>query len=264
MTVLEVILCGVLGLFAGTVGGLAGIGGSLIILPGLALLLGYRDPAQSEQHMYMAAAMWINILVAVPAALRHRQAGQSRWDLVKVILPAMLIGMVVGVLLSNKVEGLRLRQGLAVFIAIYCLLNIWRALKPVREETRPKERIDKARLSFCGSSTGLISGLLGIGGGSVLIPQLQLMCKVRLKHAVATSLTVMPATAVVGASIKTGTLHTHDQPVYGALILIAAIGPMAILGGRLGAGLMHHLPLRVVRVIIAVVLLAAAVRMAGL
>jgi len=74
----------------------------------------------------------------------------------------------------------------------------------------------------------------------------------------------MPATAVVGASIKTGTLHTHDQSVYGALILIAAIGPMAILGGRLGAGLMHHLPLRVVRVIIAVVLLAAAVRMAGL
>ncbi len=54
-----------IGLVAGLVGGLAGIGGSIIMLPALGLFLGYKTPARTEHHLYMASAMTVNILVAL-------------------------------------------------------------------------------------------------------------------------------------------------------------------------------------------------------
>ncbi|MCA9299660.1 MAG: hypothetical protein KDA28_11370, partial [Phycisphaerales bacterium] len=60
MTLQEVLISGVIGLIAGVLGGMAGIGGSLIMLPGLGLLLGYEP--HERQHLYMAAAMCVNLL----------------------------------------------------------------------------------------------------------------------------------------------------------------------------------------------------------
>ena len=83
-----------IGLGAGLIGGLAGIGGSLIMLPALAIVLGYSDEARTEHHLYMAAAMCVNILVAVPAAYQHHRKGAVRKDLVKVLLPSVGVAIV--------------------------------------------------------------------------------------------------------------------------------------------------------------------------
>lgn len=275
MTLWEVLIAGVLGLTAGTIGGLAGIGGSLIMLPGLVLLLGYADQANpdgahAEQHLYMAAAMCVNVLVAIPAAMRHHKAGAVRWDLYPWILGAMAVGMVAGVLLGNGLEGDTLRLLLAGFIVAYALLNLWRVITNPPEQTDPgKERADHPRMCFIGGSAGFFGGLLGLGGGVVMVPLLQVMGRIRLREAIATSLTVMPITAAVGATVKVGSLGRHEvlgEPLQriDVLWLVLAMGPMAVLGGRLGASLNHALPLRGVRAIVSVVLLIAAARMAVL
>ena len=65
-----------LGLVAGMLGAMAGLGGSLFVLPGLALILGYATEAHSEQHLYTAAAMCVNFAVAVPATIAYAAAGR--------------------------------------------------------------------------------------------------------------------------------------------------------------------------------------------
>ena len=61
MTVTEVLISGLIGLAAGILGGLAGVGGSILILPALAFLFGSRPDV--VQHLYMAAAMTVNDVV---------------------------------------------------------------------------------------------------------------------------------------------------------------------------------------------------------
>lgn len=266
----EVIIAGVLGLGAGTVGGLAGIGGSLIILPGLAIIFGYADAAHTEQHLYMASAMCVNVLVAIPAALRHHKAGAVRFDLLPWIMGSMIVGIVGGVLLSNRVEGETLTYLLAAFIVAYALLNLWRVIRNRAE--RPSTigtgaKGLRGRMCVIGGAAGGFGGLLGLGGGVVMVPLLQVMGKLKLREAIATSLTVMPITAAVGASLKVISLPGHEllgEPLrrISVLWLVLAMGPAAVLGGRLGASLNHALPVRWVRAVVSVVLLIAAARMA--
>ena len=65
-----------LGLVAGGSGGLLGIGGSLVMIPGMILLFGAegRQAGQDPQHLYQAAAMIVNFFVVLPAVVRHSQA----------------------------------------------------------------------------------------------------------------------------------------------------------------------------------------------
>jgi len=263
---MELLAAAVIGLLAGTLGGLAGVGGSMIMLPGLALVLGFETEARTEQHLYMAAAMAVNMLVALPAAHRHHRAGAVRWDLYRVLVIAMGLSMVVGVVLSNAVEGLVLKQTLALFIASYCVYNIVRLRTSGRtdpSEARP-ERTGRVRLAVTGVVTGLVGGLLGLGGGVIMVPMLQMVCGVRLRSAIATSLTLMPVTALLGATLKIVTLGGHGLEASRALVLVAALGPTAMVGGHLGASLTHAMPVRLVRVVISVILFVVAVRMAGL
>lgn len=262
MTLVEVLLAMGIGLAAGVLGGLAGIGGSMVMLPGLALLLGYSDEAQTEHHLFMAAAMVVNVVVAVPAAARHARAGSVRWDLARALLLSMTLAIVAGVLLSNELRGAWLRFGLAVFIAGYCIVNLVRAFKKRREIDPNEWKRRRGAVSVSGGLSGLVAGLLGLGGGVVLVPMLQVFCKVRLRIAIATSLTVMPLTAGVGAAVKMGTLGGHGLLWVDAVMLVLAMAPGAALGGHLGAMANHRLPLFWVRVVVSVLLLIVAARLA--
>ncbi|MCB9844569.1 MAG: sulfite exporter TauE/SafE family protein [Phycisphaeraceae bacterium] len=261
MTTAQIIGVLLLGLGAGTLGGLAGIGGSLVVIPGLALLLGYHDPSHAEQHLYIAAAMSVNVVVAIPAVIRHRKAEALRWELVRVITPVMAAAIAAGVLISNLLQGDILRLLLAGFIAVYCVVTVTRLVRDRPEPDASQERTSHPRLILCGSVTGLISGTIGLGGGIILVPLLQLVSRVHLRQAVATSLTVMPITAAIGATLKLITLASHDLSAWDALGLSALMAPAAVVGGYLGASLSHALPLRAVRIVISSLLLLVAIRL---
>lgn len=232
------------------------------MLPGLSLLLG-TSPASSH-HLYMAAAMAVNMAVAIPAARKHRQAGAVRSDIVRRILPVMGVAIIAGVLLSNLVDGHYLRLGLAAFIAIYCLGTFLALALKRPDHSGQAERVTTANILLIAIIAGLLGGLLGIGGGVVMVPALQLLCRLPLRHAIGTSAGVMWLTALIGAALKLATLHTHDQSAGHALLLALLLAPGAIVGARIGASLAHSLPLPIVRAIIATILTIAAARMAGL
>lgn len=258
----QALIVALIGLAAGLLGGLAGIGGSLIMLPGLAFLLGTPDPAQ--YHVYMAAAMTVNIAVAIPSAIRHHRAGAVRLDITGFLLPAMAITILIGVLVSNQDDGNRLKVLLGAFIAAYCIMNLVKLALRHPEPSEHHERTNMPRLLTVGSLTGFIAGLLGIGGGVMMVPMLQFFCRIPLRQAIGTSSAVMCLTAVIGATLKLLTLGTHDQSAGDALILALLMAPLAIIGAWTGARLTHALPLPVVRGTISVLLLAAAAKLAGL
>lgn len=263
MTLTEIAICLVIGALAGVLGGLAGIGGSMIMLPALALFLVDPDP-DSAHHMFMAAAMVVNVVVAFPAALRHRKAGAIHYRALRVILPSMAISIVVGVLVSNMIEGLTLRKILAGFIAAYALMTIYRFFKKSLEPEVDDKGVHPVRLTIIGVATGMVAGLLGIGGGVLMVPMLQVFCKLPIKSAIGTSSAVMVLTAVVGASLKLGTLGPeHGRSVVDALIIAAALSPSAFIGARIGASLTHKLPLQAVRLVVSIALLIVAARMAA-
>jgi uncharacterized protein len=247
------------GLAAGVLGGLAGVGGSMIMLPALHWLLG--DPRASVHHMYMAAAMTVNIAVALPAAWRHNKSGAVRHDLLKPLMLATIVSVIIGVLVGNMVRGDGLRVGLAVFLLCYCAFNIWRLAVKHVETGREHERVGTGNLTFNGGLTGFIGGLLGLGGGVMLVPMLQLLCRVPLKQAIATSSAVIWLSAIVGASLKMGTLSAEGERWQDAVVLVLLLAPTAILGGVLGAALTQKLPTTWVRVAITGLLLVAAARL---
>lgn len=257
----HLILASILGLLAGTLGGIAGLGGSMIMIPGLGLLFGFTTTNRDEQHLYMAAAMIANVVVAIPATLRHRRAGSVRLDLVRILLPAMVIANIAGVLLSNLLPGKHLKYLLAAFVAVYCITNLRAALWPKPQTTDAPERSTPARTTTIGSIGGLIGGFLGVGGGVVLVPLMQLWSRVPLRQAIGTSSAAMIASALLGAILKTSTLSTHQQSAMSAGALALAMAPGAVAGAYLGASLAHRLPLRAVRVIISLALLAAVSRL---
>lgn len=262
MTPEAALISAAIGLVAGILGGLAGIGGSMVMIPGLFLVFG-DNPDHTNQHVFMAAAMVVNVVVSIPATYRHSRAGAVRMDLAKHLLPSMSATIVAGVLVSDQVNGQTLRRLLAAFIAGYCLLNAYRAVRPRPAGERPSERTHPGLLVGVGGATGFIGGLLGIGGGVLMVPALQVLARVRLREAIATSSLVMCVTAAVGSGLKLWTLEEHGRSAAEAWMLALAMSPGAIVGALAGASLTHRLPLRMVRILISVLLLGAAAKLAG-
>jgi len=259
----------VLGLFAGTLGGLLGVGGSVIMIPGLTMILGYH------QHLYQATAMIANVAVAIPAALQHARAGAMVKPVLRWMLPTALVFVVAGVWLSN-IELLQGDQGgrwlgkvLAVFLLYVAAVNVRQLFRsrPGVEAgavaTADVVRRGLWRGGMVGAVMGTIAGLLGVGGGAIAVPLQQMALRLPLRSCIANSAAVMCVSAPVGALYKNATLFVHDYHWYHSLSLALILAPSCWLGGHLGAALTHRLPVRQVRVVFIGLMIVAAVKMAN-
>jgi len=254
-----------LGLAAGGLGGLLGIGGSIVMIPGMAVLLG------SNQHLYQAAAMIVNVAVAAPAAWRHWRAGAVRMDVLAAMLPAAIVFIIIGVAASDRIESAWLERIFGVFLVYVIVVNIARLVTKKPEPADRTDGVSRVRAGAVGSITGFMAGLLGVGGGVVTVPLLQRFVHLPLRQCIATSSAVMVLTATVGAVQKNWTLshHINEQApgvmlqVTDSLLIAGLLIPTAIIGGVLGAGLTHRMPLTWLRIVFIALLCAAAVRMLG-
>ena len=262
-----------LGLIAGILGGLLGVGGSVIMLPGLVLLLG-RETGE-EQHLYQAAAMIVNVAVAYPAARRHAQAGVIRRDVLKWMLPLAVVFVLIGVALSNlpvfrKDGALWLGRALALFLIYVVYTNarkLWagyRASQKTAESSVPpaasrqnQERVTAFRAGSLGGLMGLIAGMLGIGGGALVVPMQQVWMRLPLKSCIGNSSAVMLVSAGLGAIYKNLSLP-EGQLVSESLLIAACLMPTAFLGSRFGAGLTHRISVTWVRAVFVVLMSVAA------
>lgn len=117
-----------------------GVGGSVIMIPGLVMLLGQDQTPGINQHIYQAAAMIANVAVSVPAALRHHQAKKTCPQAIKWLLPSTLVFVLVGVWLSNQFDGKEgatwLGRCLALLLTYVIVMNIRKLILQWRESRR--------------------------------------------------------------------------------------------------------------------------------
>lgn len=264
-----------LGLLAGTLGGMLGVGGSVVMIPGLAILFSLNKSAEPNQHLFQASAMIVNVVVSVPAMLRHRKAGALVSDALIWMLPAALVFILVGVWVSNlpvfegAAGGRWLGRLLAVFLVYVIAVNIRKLRTKASAEHVDGRLVTPARGLTVGAVMGTIAGLLGIGGGAIAVPLQQLLMKLPLRNCIGNSSAIICISAGVGAIYKNVTLAQH-MPVDGpagwriSLLIALLLAPTAWFGSRLGAGLTHSLPLRQVRAAFIILMAVAAWKMAAL
>jgi uncharacterized membrane protein YfcA len=105
-----------------------------------------------------------------------------------------------------------------------------------------------------GTAAGLLSGIFGVGGGSVIVPLLVLWLGYGEREATGTSLAAIVCIAAFATAVQAG--YGNVRVVDGLLVGIPAVG-----GVLLGAGLQQRLQTRTIALLFAVVLVASAVEL---
>ena len=271
MGLVELIVLVVIGLFAGLVGGLLGVGGSIVMIPAMTEALG------PDQHLYQAAAMIVNFFVVVPAVYQHRRAKAVEFRTVKRILPLALVAVLIGVGLSELPvfagEGEAYLRGLfGLFLLAVALSDLYRLFRgrsspttPDGAESPPKTHDPVAtdfgwlRAVAVAIPTGIVAGLLGVGGGVLAVPLQRKLLGIPIRTAIANSAAIIVATSFVGAVTKNyAFMADHDYTIR-SLCLAAILIPTAIIGSLNGSRLTHCLPLKIVKTAFFFLLLIAAV-----
>jgi len=161
------------GVLGGLMAGLAGVGGGLIYVPVFYALM----PGHSEgMSAYIFASLVAIIMTSFFSSRSHWQLGHVDKPSLALLLPGLIIGAALGLWSTLHIPGIWILVTLAA-------LNAWVAFDYSRnlESTSPNTNI----LPWLSGPIGYASGLLGIGGGTMLVPLLRRY--VPLRQAVGTS-----------------------------------------------------------------------------
>jgi uncharacterized membrane protein YfcA len=254
------------GFLAGFSGGLLGIGGGVLMIPVLAIFLHH------DQHLAQAVAMIVNVAVALPALVRHHRHGSVRWDLLRRLLPSGVLFIMVGVAVSDRVDGLVLRRIFGLFLVFVVVTSLARMTGLTRMRGERPPRTGWLPCAVTGAATGFIAGLLGIGGGPIAVPFLRRVCRLPHRDAIPLSSALICFSSAVGAVQKnlglSGLTDASGFPLglspHESFALACCIIPSAVAGGLIGAGLTRRVPVMALRVAFVVLLSWAGAQMLGM
>ncbi|MDZ7617278.1 MAG: sulfite exporter TauE/SafE family protein [Patescibacteria group bacterium] len=264
---MTVIILAAIGLLAGVLGGLLGIGGSVLIIPGLIFVMSASGEYHgSQQHLIQAAAMICNVFIAAPAAVAHWRNRAVMPSVIAWLAPSAVVGIVLGVVLSNtsafaRQNGAYLAMLLAAFLLYVVVYNAWRLV----DKTNLASDFDCTakwpfwKLLAVGLPMGLFAGLLGIGGGALCVPLQQTLLRMPLRRAIANSSAAIVMISSLGAVQKNLTLSEHGFSSFDSMKLAALLIPTAMVGSYVGGLLTHRLPRKVLRWVFIIFMLAVAV-----
>ncbi|WP_091508128.1 sulfite exporter TauE/SafE family protein [Microbulbifer yueqingensis] len=187
------------GAVAGTIAGLFGVGGGLIIVPALVLVFTARGIAPDIlTHMAVATSLATIVVTSVSSIRTHHLKGAVDWRIFRVMVPGILLGSWLGGVTADLLPGPWLQLLIGVF-AILIAAKMW--LDGLRSAPLPEDggRLPGAAgLTTAGGVIGWASAIFGIGGGSLTVPFLS-RSHVQIQRAVATSAACGLPIAVAGA-----------------------------------------------------------------
>lgn len=191
------------GLFAGTLGGLLGIGGGVVLMPLLRFVVGLT-PARAAGTCILAV-----FFTTLGGSYRHFKLGHLD---IRFVVPVIVSGVVTTaafslLFLSLSRRGHWLDLGMGMVFSLISMRMIFEGLPRaiVQRRDRPDgEQVNGALWSrvLIGGSAGILPGLLGIGTGVILVPAFTFLLSMPIKAAVASSLTSFCANAFISSSFK--------------------------------------------------------------
>lgn len=160
-----------LGLAAGVLAGLLGIGGGLVLIGALVWLLPtYGIPQDAAMHAALASSLASIVLTASSSARAHHRRGSVLWPTVWWMVPGLLLGGWLGSLVAVALQGEVLRW----CVALYCFLMAAQMAFGGRRGDTPDAGVVPTGppMIVAGGGIGAVSAVVGIGGGSMTVPLL--------------------------------------------------------------------------------------------
>lgn len=254
-----------IGAAVGFLAGLLGIGGGAVMVPMLVFVFTAQGlPGEHVLHIALGTSMATIMFTSVSSMRAHHAHGAVDWSIARALSPGILTGSFFTALLAGFIPT----RPLAVIftgLVFYAATQILFDLRPKQARELP----GPAGLFSAGAVIGGVSSLMAAGGAFLCIPFLA-WCSVPLRRAIGTATAVGLPIAVAGAAgyIVQG-LFAQGLPrwslgyVYLPALVLVAFASM--LAAPWGAKVAHRLPVKRLRVAIALLLYAVAARLlAGL
>lgn len=216
--VITVVLAVVVGLTLGLLGG----GGSILTVPLLNYVAG-MDPKEA-----IAASLFVVGVTSAMSTLLHARSGNVQWRTGLIFGAASMAGAFLGGLIGGRIPSVILMVAFALMMiatAAAMLLG-----KKNTAGAKEKKTLPLGKILLEGLVVGLVTGLVGAGGGFLVVPALALLGGLRMSVAVGTSLLVITMKSFAGLAGYMTTVSL-DWPVVLAVTAAALVG--ALLGARL-------------------------------
>ncbi|MEE9473339.1 MAG: sulfite exporter TauE/SafE family protein [Acidimicrobiia bacterium] len=237
-----------LGLAAGIIGGLFGVGGGLLVVPGLVLWLGF------DQRRASGTSLAVVVGTSAAASARLAGDGSVEFDVATVVFIGAIIGVWLGVRATGLIPSYWLARGFVSIMLASAIRLAFFAGDSTGGEAALGGAWEAVVLIGVGVVAGMLSSTLGVGGGVIYVPALVTLIGLEQIVAQGTSLAVILPTALLGSI-----LHGRAGRVDWKVAMIAGTG--AALGALGGAEIALGLSDVVRRRLFAAFLMVVAVRM---
>lgn len=213
-----VLSCIGIGLAAGLLSGLFGVGGGTVIVPMLVLLLRF------DQRRAAGTSLAAIVPTAAVGVISYAMHGSVAWIPALILAAFAVIGAQIGTWLLAHLPQNAVRWGFVAFL-VFVIVMLF-VVVPTRDADLDLTWASGAALALLGVITGILAGLLGVGGGVVVVPALMIFFGTSDLIAKGTSLLMMIPTAISGTigNVRRGNVDL----VASALIGVAACTTTAL------------------------------------
>lgn len=251
----------IVGAIVGVLAGLLGVGGGLIIVPMLMFCFTWLGlPPDSMMHLALGTSLASIAFTSVSSFMAHHRRGAVVWPAVRRIVPGILAGTFGGSFVAAHLSTAWLKGFFSLFLA-YVAVQMLLDRKPAPSRELP----GRCGMFGVGSVIGLVSSLVGIGGGALSVPFL-LWCNLTGHRAIGTSAAIGFPIAIggsVGYLVNGWQAASLPPGAVGYIYLpaLACIVSASVLTAPLGVRLAHRLPVSRLKRIFAVLLIVVGARM---
>jgi uncharacterized membrane protein YfcA len=260
MMILYFLLYALAGAAAGIMAGLLGVGGGIVIVPVLSVLFVWQGmPAEYLMQMALGTSLASIMFTSVSSMRAHHKHGAVRWYVVKAISPGIIAGTLAGSWLASMLSSGFLKVFFLCFL-YYVSFQMFLNIKP-----QPSRELPGTGGMFgAGSFIGVVSALVGIGGGTMSVPFMA-WCNIPMHQAVGTSAAIGFPIALAGTVgyILGGMGKALPGATLGFIYIPALVGLVvcSMLTAPTGARIAHKLPVAKLKKVFAVFLFLMATRM---
>jgi len=250
-----------LGVFAGLLAGLLGTGGGLIIVPSLIALFTLQGLEVSIiAHAAVGTSLATIVATSISSTISHHKFKAIQWVIVFRLALGLVIGGFTGAWIADQLNTSWLQFVFGLFAIIVSLIMFFKI-----HAIATKELPGSIGMNVVGFLIGAVSGVVGIGGGSMTVPFLSAH-NISIQKAVATSSACGLPIAVAGfiGFVITGWSgalmpdHSMGYVYFPAFLMISFF---SVIFAPIGAKLAHKLPVLYLKRIFALLLFLLGLKM---
>jgi uncharacterized membrane protein YfcA len=268
MTTLAVLFL-FIGLIAGAIGSVAGLGGGVFFVPSLLFFVNQYHPGSMSPQVAVGTSLIVIAVTALSSSLSYLKQKRVDTKIAWLFFFGSTPGAITGVYLNTllPVETFSLLFGLFQ-LCMFALIMAKDRMKPhsihwdVHHRFVDSEGVEheygysRWTAILVAYLVGVCSSLFGVGGGVLMVPAMLILFRYPPHIATATSMLVIFLSAVVGST--TNVLHGHVDWLFAAML-----APGAWAGGKLGAFAAARMKGRTVVMVLRVLILGIAIQMIG-